>query len=115
MPCFSETKMIAAAWNGIDLPMRTPRSALIFSIAIWFACAISRSVDSIFSSMIRRARDTACREMPSRLAMDILEEPLRRILQNSNCFSFVGRSICQHMYVDYIKISCRDYGASLHG
>ena len=48
IPCFSETKTIAAVWNGIDRPSRIPRSGLIFSIAIWFACAISRRANSIF-------------------------------------------------------------------
>ena len=54
--------------------------------------------------MTRRALDTACREIPSRFAIVIFGVPLRRIFQNANCLSFMGRIMCQHMHIDYIKI-----------
>ena len=94
--------MIAAVWKGIDRPIRTPRPALIFSIAIWFDCAISRSVASIFPSIRRSARDTAWREMPNRSAIPMLGIPLLCIAQNPNCLSFVVRNTSQHCNVDNI-------------
>src|SRR5512137_143114 len=100
MPCFSETKMYALVWNGMDRPNRTPRSISIFSIWIRFARAMSRRADSIFPSMECRALETACREMPRRLAIAIFAVPLRRIVQNANHFSSTHSCICYTKRVD---------------
>jgi len=43
--------------------------------------------------------------MPSVWAIVMLGTPLRRIAQNPNCFSLVGRGMCQHSHVDYKNLS----------
>jgi hypothetical protein len=41
--------------------------------------------------------------MPSSFAIETFDIPLRRIFQNPNCFSFVGRNICKSIDIYNIK------------
>ncbi len=44
------------------------------------------------------------RVIPIWFAMEMLDIPLRRIFQNPNCFSFVGRNMCKYMGIYNIKL-----------
>jgi hypothetical protein len=52
---------------------------------------------------MRSACETPCLVMPIRFAIEMLDIPLRRIFQNLNCLSFMGRNMCKCMDVYNIK------------